>query len=64
MQIDKLHTFVNEWNFVYGWPQNDIKTKDMLNKIPSQKSIIIWFFSSFTKLLASHSKLRKTEVGK
>ena len=45
MQIDQLHTFVNEWNFdkmlFMVDLRIDIRTKEMLNLTPSHKSCLI-----------------------
>ena len=42
----------------------DISTKEMLNITPRKEYCFIKFVSSITKVLASNSKLRKTEIGK
>ena len=63
MQIDKLHTFVNEWNFdkmVFMVDLNiDIRTKVMLNITPCRKSCVIKFASSIVKFI-SNQKLKDT----
>ena len=41
----------------------DIRTMEMLNITSCQKSYVIRFASSIVNLLASNSKLRKTEIG-
>ena len=45
LQINKLHTFVNEWNFdkmsFKNYLEIDIRTMEILNITPSQKSCFI-----------------------
>ena len=56
MQIDKLHTFVNEWNFdkmsFIVDLRIDIRTKEMLNITPRQQSYIIYFGSFIMELIS------------
>ena len=56
MQIDKLHTFVDEWNFdkmsFMVDLRIDIRTKKMLNITPSQKSCFIYCVLSILKLIS------------
>ena len=62
MQIDKLYTFVNEWN-IYRMSfmvdlRIDLRTKEMLSITPSQKDLFYICLALSLSILASDSKLR------
>ena len=63
MQIDKPHTFVNEWNFdkvsFMVDLRIDIKTKETLNITPSQKSCFKPWSHRACDLAATLPRLKK-----